>query len=155
MRIYLVRHGDAVAAHPSGDRPLSDHGRREAARMAEFLARAGARVGTIVHSGKARAAQTAEILNDGLGGEAELDVWPGLHPNDAVAPVAERLSRIGSDLMVVGHLPFMAKLAGQLVTGEDDVIVELHTTAVTCLVKADSREWLIEWLMHPALLDID
>ncbi len=155
MHIYLVRHGDAVSTHPSGDRPLSDEGRREAGRMAGFLAHAGVRVGTIVHSGKARAAQTAEILNGGLDGNAELGVWPGLHPNDPVAPVGERLSRTGSDLMVVGHLPFMAKLAGHLVYGEDDAILELHTTAVTCLLKSDAGMWLIEWLMYPALLGFD
>jgi phosphohistidine phosphatase len=155
MHIYLVRHGDAVSVHPSGDRPLSDQGRREAEIMADLLARAGVRIGTIVHSGKARAAQTAEILNDGLDGNAKLDVWPGLHPNDPVAPVAQRLSRSGSDLMVVGHLPFMAKLAGHLVHGNDDAILELHTTAVACLLKGDAGRWLIEWLMYPALLGID
>jgi phosphohistidine phosphatase len=155
MHIYLVRHGDAVSAHPSGDRPLSDQGRQEAQRMAGFLSRAGVRVGTIVHSGKARAAQTAEILNDGLNGSAGLDVWPGLHPNDPVAPVAARLRRTGSDLMVVGHLPFMAKLAGHLVYGEDNAILELHATAVVCLVKGDAGVWLIEWLVYPALLGID
>ncbi len=152
MHIYLVRHGDAVSVHPSGDRPLNDQGRREAALMAEFLAHAGVRVGTIVHSGKARAAQTAEILNAGLDGNAKLDVWSGLNPNDPVAPVAERLNRTGSDLMVVGHLPFMAKLVGNLVHCGDDAILELHTTAVTCMLKDDAGMWLIEWLMYPALL---
>ncbi len=155
MHIYLVRHGDAVSAHPSGDRPLSDLGRREAQRMADFLAHAGVCIGTIVHSGKARAAQTAEILTDGLDGNIKLDVWPGLHPNDPVAPVAARLSRTGSDLMVVGHLPFMAKLAGHLVYGGDDAILELHTTAITCLLRSDAGMWLIEWLMYPALLGVD
>lgn len=155
MRVYLVRHGDAVSTHPSGDRPLSDQGRREARRMADFLAHAGVRLGTIVHSGKARAAQTAEILNGGMDGSAEIEVWPGLHPNDPVAPVTARLNRNDSDLMVVGHLPFLAKLAGQLVHGEDDVIVELHTTAVACLLKGDANMWLIEWSMYPALLGID
>ncbi len=152
MHVYLVRHGDAVSVHPSGDRPLSDQGRREAQRMAVFLADAGVRVDTIVHSGKARAAQTAEILNAGLDGNAKLEAWAGLRPNDAVAPVAERLRQAGSDLMVVGHLPFMAKLAGFLVSARDDAILDFHTTAVACFLNSDTGTWLLEWLVNPDLL---
>jgi phosphohistidine phosphatase SixA len=57
--------------------------------------------------------------------------------------------------MVVGHLPFLAKLAGQLVSGVDDVIMELHTVAVTCLLKGEADRWLIEWSVYPALLVLD
>ncbi len=155
MRAYLVRHGDAVPEHPSGDRPLSDLGRKEAQRMAEFLTAQGVGVASIVHSGKARAAQTAQLLNEGLFGDAELEVWSGLHPNDPVAPVGKRLRRLESDLMIVGHLPFMAKLAGHLVCGEEDAILELHTTAVACLLRGEDDAWLLEWLTYPALVGAD
>ena len=87
-----------------------------------------------------------------MDGGAELEAWPGLHPNDPVAPVAARLSRQASDLMVVAHLPFLAKLAGQLVNGDGGAIVELHTCAVTCVLKGDADTWLIEWSVYPALL---
>ena len=153
MHIYLVRHGDAMTAHESGDRPLSDQGRREATWMAEFLRQRGVRVDDIAHSGKARAAQTAEILCLGMAYDGQPVIWSGLNPNDPVAPIAERLGESNTEQMLVGHLPFMAKLAGYHVSGDDEPILELHNVAVVCLLRGDAAEWRIEWLVHPALLD--
>lgn len=153
MNIYLVRHGDAVNTHGGGDRPLSDQGRWESTRMAEFLRQRGVRVDGIVHSGKARAAQTAEILCRGTGFGGQLAIWPGLNPNDPVAPIADRLRESNTEKMLVGHLPFMSKLSGYLVSGVDDPILELQNVAVVCLLHDDTGEWRIEWLVYPELLD--
>ena len=62
MRLYLVQHGDAVPERLDPERPLSAAGRREVEAVARLLAGAGARVAHVVHSGKLRAQQTAELL---------------------------------------------------------------------------------------------
>ena len=63
MKLYLVRHGEALSEHVARERPLSDKGKRDAAAMAAFLGRAGIRVAEVQHSGKARARETAELLS--------------------------------------------------------------------------------------------
>ena len=43
----------------------------------------------------------------------------GLSPNDPVKPVARMIASLSADTMLVGHLSFMARLAGRLVTGDE------------------------------------
>jgi phosphohistidine phosphatase len=62
MRLCLVQHGAALAKEVDADRPLSEHGVRDVRRVAAFLKDAGIPVTRIVHSGKARAEQTAHLL---------------------------------------------------------------------------------------------
>ncbi len=154
MRLYLVRHGDAVSAHPSGDRPLSDRGREEVGRMAEVLAPKFSPVEEIVHSGKARAEQTARLLQRGIGAASVLKQWDGLRPDDPVAPIAARIESENSDLMIVGHLPFLPKLAGLLLCGEPLAVFTLRTGAVACLQRVGADAWRIEWLLHPGLYGV-
>jgi phosphohistidine phosphatase SixA len=62
MRLYLVQHGDAVPERLDPERPLSASGRREVQAVARLLADTGVRAAHVVHSGKLRAQQTAELL---------------------------------------------------------------------------------------------
>ena len=45
MRIYLTQHGLAVPKDIDPDRPLSEQGREDVRRLAEFLDKAGNQVG--------------------------------------------------------------------------------------------------------------
>ncbi len=153
MRVYLMRHGDAVASHPSGDRPLSDLGRQQAERIGATLHRLGIGVHRVVHSGKARARQTAELVSRAIAFDGALDPWGGLNPNDPVAPVAERLGALRGDTIVVGHLPLLAKLVGALSTGEDQPIAEFKPSAVACLTRDSAgHRWRVTWLVQPGLI---
>jgi len=62
MRLYLVQHGEAKREEEDPSRPLTENGRREVEIVAKFLSEAGIKIDKILHSGKLRAAQTAEIL---------------------------------------------------------------------------------------------
>lgn len=68
-------------------------------------------VSAIYHSGKLRAAQTAEIMARSLAVPSL--AREGLSPNDPVLPVAQWLSEQEPSL-VVGHLPFLDRLLCQL-----------------------------------------
>jgi phosphohistidine phosphatase SixA len=48
--LYLVRHGDAVTAEENSLRPLSEKGRRDVRKVAEFAAGREAEVTLIFHS---------------------------------------------------------------------------------------------------------
>lgn len=72
MKIYLMRHGTPLPKVNDQERPLSDQGRDDVERMADFLQKGGVQVEGIFHSGKTRARQTAEIMTSRLN--------PGVEP---------------------------------------------------------------------------
>ena len=117
MRAYLVRHGEAKGADLDPARHLTARGADEVQRIASAAVDALAiRPARIVHSGKARARQTAEIWASLVGvstGESD-----GLGPNDDPSVWAARLHAEPNDIMLVGHLPHLGRLAGLLVTGD-------------------------------------
>ena len=152
MRLYLVRHGDALSAAEDPERPLSPRGRDDARRMAEALGRAGVRVREIRHSGKARAARTAEILAKHVG-LAEPVAAPGLAPNAPVEPLVDEIETRTADLMIVGHLPFLALLASRLLAGDTVVVlVEFESAAASCLERDLRGVWSLVWLLPPSLV---
>ena len=138
MRLYLVRHGDATSAEENPRRPLSAKGRGEVERMASFLARSGVRPQRVVHSGKLRAGETAAILARALAPGLMLEEAESLGPNDSVDALiaaARGWAAAGSgDVMVAGHMPFMARALAQLVGAEPSLeFAAFGSGAVACL----------------------
>lgn len=153
MRLYLVQHGEAALKSVDPTRSLTDRGRGAVDRMGRFVARQGATVDRIFHSGKTRARQTAEILArhlQPLHGSEEVE---GLKPLDDPAIVVESLVASSEDTMLVGHLPHLAKLAGLLLTGTAKwEPVRFHNGGVVCLVQDESAGWAVHWIVLPNLL---
>ena len=153
MRVYLVQHGEAVPADENPDRPLSDKGRTDVQRVASFLARS-VRVGRIIHSPKMRARDTAVLLAQALGpGGLVEEAASGLAPNDSVEVAADLIAGWPEDTMVVGHLPFMDRLASRLVAGSEEAnVAAFQPGTVVCLERADDGGWALAWMVRPELL---
>jgi phosphohistidine phosphatase len=152
MNLYLVQHGDAVPKEVDAQRPLSAEGRAAIERVAGFLDKAGIRVGRILHSGKQRAAQTAELLVAAVGG-GPVERTSGIDPLDPTDPFAQTVSAWSEDTMVVGHLPFMGKLASRLLCGDEEIpSVAFRPGTVLCLQRADDGGWAVAWTIRPELL---
>lgn len=151
MKIYLVQHGEAEPESVDPARPLTAQGRQDVQQVAAFAARLGLEVEQIRHSGKTRAEQTAEILGEALSPADGVVTVSGLAPNDNVRPVAEALAREAQPVMLVGHLPFLARLAGLLVTGNlDRSVVQFRNAGIVCLARQEDR-WLIAWIVTPEM----
>ena len=149
MKLYLVQHGEAVAKEVDAERPLSAEGQADVAAMAAFL---GSRLQAvrIVHSGKRRAEQTAKLL---AAAGQPVEAIHGIAPNDAVEPFVQQLRQWDGDTVVVGHLPFMAKLVATLVTGSSEpAITAYQPGSVVCLETAGHDHWQIQWMVRPELL---
>lgn len=152
MRIYLVQHGDALPKEVDPERPLSEAGQRDVNRVAAFLADAGVRVARILHSGKRRAEETAQILGQRLGHGGAPAASAGLDPNDATDTIALKLADWSQATMLVGHLPYMAMLAGRLATGRDDPgVVAFTPGTVLCLERIGEGRFAIVWMIRPEL----
>jgi phosphohistidine phosphatase len=152
MRLYLVQHGDAVPEQVDPERPLSATGRRDVGAVARVLASARKRPERIAHSGRLRAQQTAELFAAALAPGMVPEVVTGLNPNDPVQPVAQRIADWTSDVMLVGHLPFMGKLVARLVAGDERKPVAAFVPGtVVCLEHDEAGHWVIRWMVRPEL----
>jgi phosphohistidine phosphatase len=154
MNLYLIQHGKPVPKDQDPARPLSPEGEEDARRVGAFLRSAQVAVGNVFHSGKQRAQQTAEIVC----AEMKMGGMPreraGLRPMDSVEVIAHEVQGQKEDLMVVGHLPHLSKLASFLVTGEETPpVVQFQQGAVVCLRPAEEEGgWGIAWMVVPELL---
>ena len=113
MTIYLVRHGDTVPEERNPTRPLSEKGRAEVEKTARALLKEKANIEEIWYSTKLRAKQTAEIIAQILGVK-KIYEKEGLKPNDPPAPFAEMLKTANNNILIAGHMPFLADLASLL-----------------------------------------
>lgn len=154
MRVYLVQHGEAMSEEQDPERPLTDLGRKHTDWTGHLAARLGVEVHQIRHSGKTRAEETAEILGKALSpGEGVAGV-PGLGPLDDVKPVAGELGDASEPVMLVGHLPFMERLAGQLLTGDaQQPVIDFTNAGIVCLERQDAR-WQAIWIITPEIAEI-
>ena len=153
MRLYLVQHSKATPKEHDPRRPLTDEGRHEAARMACFIARLNLKIGELCHSGKPRAEQTAEIYAGAVALGNRPTAREGLAPNDNVALLRDELAVASEDVMIVGHMPFVARLATLLLTGyESPPVIAFKNAGIVCLGRTEDGRWQVEWVVTPDML---
>ena len=153
MNLYLVRHGEAKSKIQDPDRHLSQKGVRDVEKIAVFLRPLGLKLGNVWHSGKPRAAQTADILVSALSASHGAAERKGLTPNDPVQPLKDELDRAEVDSMIVGHLPLLGKLVSVLVTGDEySEVVNFQEAVVVCLGRREDGVWNVSWMMIPDLI---
>ena len=152
MSIYLSQHGKSASKGVDPQRGLTMEGRTEVTRVAEALQRAGISVDAIWHSGKARAAQTAEIFAAALVPAGGVRSREGIDPLDDVAAFAGSLVKEG-EAMYVGHLPFMERIVAYLITADADrPVIRFQNGGVVCLDwDAEVERWVIRWTAFPNL----
>ena len=120
MRLYIVQHGDALPKDINRDRPLSDRGRADIQRLTEWLSSRNFHAQQILHSGKARAKETAEMLRPLLESRDEIHASDGLAPNDSPETFLEQVRQSKKDTLVASHMPFVARTVSQATTGAPD-----------------------------------
>lgn len=151
MLLYLVRHGEAKSEKDDPERGLTDKGVEEVRKTAGYAKSLGLRVSQISHSPKLRARQTAQLLAEQLKPEKGIDQSDNLLPLDDPGLWALRLSGSEEDLMLVGHLPYLAQLAGLLLcANKEETFVDLKTGGIACLKRA-AQGWSMEWMITPEM----
>jgi phosphohistidine phosphatase len=150
--LYLVRHGEAVSAEVDPSQPLTQAGWLAVERIAGWAAAADIRPDEVLHSGKLRAEQTAEILADYLMPAKGATVRRGLGPDDDVRPLADSLAATNHSLMIVGHLPFLGRLVSQLVVGDvHRPVVQFEAVGLVGM-QFQAGLWTITCVVDPELI---
>ena len=149
--LYLVQHGEAEPESVDPARGLTARGRADVERVAACAARLGLDVHQIRHSGKTRAEQTAALLAAALSPPGGAVAIPGLAPKDDVRPMAEALAREPMPVMLVGHMPFLGRLATLLICGDLEAsALRFRNGGIVCLTHEEDR-WMVSWLLTPEM----
>ncbi len=142
MRLYLVQHGDALTKDVDPERPLSDQGQADITRLEAWLVTNDVTVSRICHSGKTRARQTAELLGSVLETGGKIRPAEGLAPNDPPEVFLKRLQNVDEDTLIASHLPFVARVLSQAVTGSpDQQLVEFRPGSISVVERDESGAW--------------
>jgi phosphohistidine phosphatase len=157
QKIYFMQHGLAVDKAEDPERPLSETGIEQTEKIAKVLRSSGTSINCIFHSGKQRAAQTAEIMAAAM----DLDTTnmiEGLSPNDDITLLMKQLN--SNNALYVGHLPHLEHMVSQLVAGrEEPAVASFQNSAVICLATSAEanlqdrlNSWQIMWYLTPESL---
>jgi phosphohistidine phosphatase len=153
MKLYLVQHGEACAKEVNPERPLTDQGQADIDRLAAFLKQAGIQIDRVIHSEKLRAIQTAERLAAAIAPGVELETSGIINPNDNPKAFDWQSESWDRATLVVGHLPFMAKLVSHLVIEDENRLITAYQPgSIVCLQLNSNAHWQINWMLRPELL---
>jgi len=101
---------------------------------------------------EARARETAEILARHLTPPPDLQEVDWLAPTADPGMAQDAVESATEPLMLVGHLPHMARLASLLLTGNPNrEVVRFRNATVVCLERAED-DWVLLWALGPDLV---
>lgn len=151
MFLYLVQHAEAKKEEIDPARPLSEKGLKDITKTSLYLTYFNMSLHKIFHSKKLRAKQTAEVLFQYLKPVRGITEVDGLSPLDDPEIWFNRLKDIPEDIMLVGHLPHLSKLASLLLCGDKEKnIIEFKMAGIVCL-KRQNDLWLLQWIITPEI----
>ncbi|MCG6910517.1 MAG: phosphohistidine phosphatase SixA [Deltaproteobacteria bacterium] len=152
MAFYIVQHGLSMPKDQDPEQGLAPEGIEEVKRIAGVARNYGVEVERILHSTKKRARQTAELIAAVLEPPSGIEEIAGIKPMDDVAAFAAGVD-FSANTMVVGHLPFLERLASFLITGRlEPVVFKLQNGGILCLDRfAHMEAPAAKWALMPAV----
>ncbi|MBI5772547.1 MAG: phosphohistidine phosphatase SixA [Verrucomicrobia bacterium] len=156
MKLYFLRHAEALDGLDDAARPLSPRGKKQADRLARFLCKAGIEFDAAFSSPLVRARQTAErmlkitnkerrlklAMDDALlngTSQREFDRWLGQ------LPAVEKV-------LLVGHEPSLSARVRHLLGGPDEAALKLSKGALACVELGATGNGALKFLIAPKLL---
>ncbi len=160
MRVFLLRHAEAVPGTPDASRDLSPHGQRQVAALAKGPGRVVlAAVHAIEHSPLVRAVRTAQLLRLATESRLPLKVLGGLEPEADPRATAVQLGKSRRSRLLVGHNPHLAELSalllglpdgGEAVRFRKAGLMALERVAKPTRLHPYGR-WSLLWMLPPDL----
>lgn len=150
--LYLVQHAEARDASEDPERDLSGLGLEHAEALGRFMSAHGIRPRHIWHSGKLRSEHTALLLAEAIGRSDAVVLHDHLQPTDDPPDILRDLEELEEEgLMIVGHLPYLPRLAASLVGGADSPLpLRFRNAGIVALSREDGK-WSVEWAVPPQL----
>jgi phosphohistidine phosphatase len=155
MKLYFLRHADALDGADDAARPLSLLGRKESLEVGRFLKRAGIEFEAAYSSPFVRAKETAEIVLDACG-SSKLDLTAALLNETSDAEFEKWLKGIpdAKHVCLVGHAPSLAQRVRDLLGLTAPDALKLSKGALACLETQNRRTAALKFLVTPKLLGV-
>ena len=150
MKLYLMRHGEALSPQKDPERGLTDNGKSKVELVAKYLVDQGITFSQVLHSKKKRARETAEIMGNIIAPDVALTVHDKITPNDDPNIIFSEINSWDEDTLIASHLPFVPNLM-TLLTEKDAYMtaITFETATVICLEKVNSYKWEFQWSTAP------
>jgi len=155
MELYFLRHGAAAArADWEGDdsqRPLTDQGREDVARVAGLLARMAPALDAIVTSPYLRSSETAEIVAQHLDMQDKVVIDDRLEPGFDAGRLGKLLKKFpeAKALLLVGHEPDFTTTIGELTGGR--IVLKKGGMGYVETADASLKKAVLVWLVQPGV----
>ena len=153
MKVYLIHHTTAFSADEDPERHLKPQGRDEADRLGKRLSDAGSTPAKILHSDKQWVRETAERLAVvlGMSDRTATADYP-IDTGDDIRPFLEEIRGCDGDIMMVGHVDYLLRVASALVCGNENTPVVAFKPgfgSIFCL-EGDGDDWVVRfgWLQE-------
>jgi len=155
MKLYFLRHADALEGADDAARPLSPRGKKEALEVGRFLKRAGIEFDAAYSSPLVRAKETAEIVLN-VCGSTQLDLTAALLNETSEAKFEEWLKGIpdAKHVCLVGHAPSLEQRVRHLLGITATDALKLPKGALACLETENRRTAALKFLVTPKLLGV-
>jgi phosphohistidine phosphatase len=163
-RLIVLRHAKSSRTGDVGDdhaRPLSKRGRRDAPRVAAWLARNGWTPERVVSSDAARTRETWEHMREGLGATVESVTFDPTLYGGGIAEARRVLTALPATVrtaMLIGHNPgwedlvaWLCRSPTQMTTANAALLVGHGKTWKDALARAGT--WTLERVVRPKALD--
>ncbi len=149
-----MRHATAEANGAGLERALSEIGLMEASKVADFVGQGNkVKVKVILHSGKLRAHQSADIIASRLNPTPRVMEGNGLDPNADPEVWIDRALAMEENVLLVGHLPHLSRLTSCLLNqDESKETVDFPPAALVCLSRHEEGKFLLDWKVTPEVL---
>lgn len=157
MRLYFLRHADALDGPDDTLRPLSPAGRQQARKLARFLQRAGIRFDLAFTSPLVRARQTVDLVLPITNPAVPLNpqLTSALLNDTSAMQFANWLSRLprtAGHILLVGHEPTLSERVRWMLGLLNEEALELRKAAIACIRTEDLRSGSLKFLVPPKLL---
>jgi len=162
MKLYILRHGDAVEhgdpRYKENDRPLTPKGIQRTRQLAHVLREMEISFDAVLTSPLARARETAEIVARGLKLHDILRFCEHLTPSGSMEELVHQINMIRpapKSVVLVGHEPYLSGFISLLCTGGPGLPVVFKKGALCRLnveVLSCGKCAALDWLLQPRVI---
>lgn len=156
MKLYFLRHADALDGVKDEERPLSPKGRKDSEIIGEYLKETGVEFDVAYSSPLTRARETAEIVlpitNDRVW--VQLELVDALRNETSPEDFQRWLQTMpdAKDVLLVGHAPSINERVCQLLGVDRAEAFHMPKAGLACLKTEDRKVGSLKFFVSPKVL---
>ena len=152
MQLFIMRHGIATSCEQDPSRPLTPEGEQVIENMAKNLAEHGVEINHILHSPRLRTTMTAKAMAKYFHPESLQESKNCFDDISKLEDTLDLISELENNTLLVGHMPFVAQLTGQLLADDSSGdFLSFPPGTLACLEQTENNSWRLNFFVNPKL----